>query len=566
MTIKQTALRIWDALLQRTPPQTVIRYIGPRGPAGIHVDHDIAMTYSAVWACVKVIAETIGVLGWHVFERTGTGKTKRTDLWLDTMLDSYPNPEMTAQTFRETLTAHCALWGNGYAEIVRDGAGRPNQLWPLLPDRVFPRRDQSGQLYYEYRVGGLSGNSNGQTIVPLEAANVLHVKGLGYDGVVGYDVIAYQAMAIGMGIANERYASAFFKNGAHLSFGLVAEKQLDKEARASLRTAFEEAYSGGPGQAFKVAVFDNGVKPQQFSVSPEASQLVENRKFAVTDIARIFRVPPHMIADLEKSAFANIEQQSIDFVMHTILPWATRWEQEANAKLLGPRFTKGYTKLNLGTLMRGDQKTRYEAYKIGREWGWLNANEIREWEHMDPIPGDAGTAYIVPLNYQLADEIGQQPEPAPGAPPKPNGDAPGNADQGEPAPKQGAKAQRAPGEALGPVLAQAAERIQSREWHALSKRAEKLRGDPRRFRDELEPWLTIHSDYIEDQLRPVFLALGLDEAQALAAADAVATAEELAIRETWAPERSEDPTLDSPSRHAALLDTIKLNAAMRIQS
>lgn len=515
------------ALLQTTKPASG-RVITGNGLAGVRVDHDIALTYSAVWACVQVISQTIGVLGWHVFERERNGKkVKRDDLLLDWIIDQQPNTEMSAQVFRETLTAHCLLWGNAYAEIVFDNAGRVSQLWPLLPDRMRPVRDASGKLYYEYYTGATNAANRG--IVPLEARNVLHLRGLGFDGVVGYDVISYQAMSMGMGIANERYASAFFRNGAHLSIGLVTDKALDKKARENIREAFKETYARGPGEAFQIGVFGDGVKPHEFSVSPEASQLVENRKFAITDIARIFRVPPHMIADLDKSAFSNIEQQSIDFTQHTILPWVTRWEQEANIKLIGARNSRLYTKLNLMTLQRGDIKSRYEAYQIGRQNGWLNANTILALEDMDPIPGIAGEAYIVPLNFQLADKLDEEP-PAPAAPPgatppaEPSGDTPPEPSPTAPG-KTNAPADRGMSR-LGPLVAKVADRIIAREHNALGKKAEVTAA-------VLAAWLPGHGEYVHDELVPVFIAMGLSEAGAFGAAGSIRELLDIAIADHW---------------------------------
>lgn len=493
--------------LWQTIRNAVVRYGQPHtgravrvlNPAGVRVDHDTAMTFTACWAASKVITETLGVLAWHVFERQPNGgKRRRDDLQVDHMLRFQANPEMTAQVFRETIAHHVMFWGNGYAEIVRDGGGRPNELWPLLPDRTWPVRRADGTLAYHHR------NAGGKTI-EYEAQDVLHIKGLGFDGVQGYDVISYMSQPLGVALASERHAQSFFKNGASPSGALLFSDRLGKEGRQNVREAFEETYAG-PDNAYKVMVLD-GLKDKdggwkQFSISPEAAQLIQSRKFSVTEVARMFRIPPHMVGDLEKATFSNIEHMGQEFAMYTILPWATRFEQEAQTKLLGRRLARGFTKLNLSTLMRGDLKTRGEFYKIGREWGWLNANDIREFEDMDPIPGLAGTAYIVPLNYQLADKLDEEPEP----PPAPAPLVEGEGEEGQEEPQD--RPQAAAG--LRPVLVSALERITVREQRVMSRKE----GGEKWLRGE-------HARYAIDQLAPVM-------ASALALVGIEADAEDLA--------------------------------------
>lgn len=474
--------RILAALLPRGNSSTHRIMIGTRGTSGIYVDHDVAMTFGAVFAAVKVISESIGVLGMHRFNRQRDGGKERLDTHPATrVLNRQWNPYMTSQTGREVTTTHALLYGNGYAEIVRDAAGRLSQLWPLLPDRMLPRWDD-GALVYRYLV------RSGE-YVDLRSDQVLHVKGLGFDGVGGYDVVTYMARSIGQGIAAEQYAGGFFGNGAHLSGALFHPSNLSKEGKESLRDEFNSVYKGS-SNAFRMAVFEEGMEWKQFSTTPEAAQMIQTRKFSVTDIARWFRVPPHMLADLEKATFSNIEQQALEFVVHTLLPWVTRWEQECDLKLIkAGEADVGFHKLNLSTLLRGDLKSRYESYKVGREWGWLSANDIREFEDMDPLPEDIGGVYMVPLNYQRSEALAEIPDPS--APP-PNSDEP-------PALPSPEGDQSIPEQAAArAVLSQVTARMQAREDNGL-----RAIWDKAGFVDRAQRFFNRHLSVMAEELRPV---------------------------------------------------------------
>jgi hypothetical protein len=294
------------------------------------------------------------------------------------------------------------------------------------------------------------------------------------------------ARSIGQGIAAEQYAGAFFGNGAHLSGALFHPGNLSKDGKESLRQEFDSVYRGS-SNAFRMAVFEEGMEWKQFSTTPEAAQMIQTRKFSVTDIARWFRVPPHMLADLEKATFSNIEQQALEFVTHTLLPWVTRWEQECDLKLVKPgEVNVGFHKMNLSTLLRGDLKSRFESYKVGREWGWLSANDVREFEDMDPLADDIGDVYVVPLNFQRAEALAEMPEPEPEPEPPP---ALPNPEGAEPVPAQAAA--RA-------VLSHVSERMQAREDHGL--RAIWGKGD---FPDRAQRFFNRHLSVMAEELRPV---------------------------------------------------------------
>jgi HK97 family phage portal protein len=368
---------------------------GAETSAGVEVTPNSSLTYSAVFACVRVLAEDVGSLSLLLYRRLGRGKERAADHSLYRILHDAPNPEMTSQELRETLTGHVSLWGNGYAEIERDNGGRVIGLWPLRPDRVRPRRVE-GRLVYEVRVGG-------ETVV-LEAWRVMHLRGLGSNGIVGYSPIALQRNAVGLGLATEEFGSRFFANGARPGLVLTHPGQLGAEGQENLRRSWGRQHEG-LSRAHRIAVLEEGMTITQIGIPPEDAQFLETRRFQALEIARIFRVPPHMIGDLERATFSNIEHQAIQYVDGTLLPWLRRWELRIGADLLseGEKKTLFAEHLVDGKL-RGDTVTRYQAYMTGRQGGWLSVNDIRERENMNPVEG--GDEYLQPLNMVAAGEQG----------------------------------------------------------------------------------------------------------------------------------------------------------------
>ena len=355
--------------------------------AGKSVTPTSAIQVSAVYACVRVIAETVASLPLHVFEATDSGSRKASEHPLYRLLHDEPNAEMTSFIWRETMLSHLLLYGNSYCQIIRSGRGRLVGLYPLLPDRMTVDRDSRGKLTYTYTT------SDGK-IAHLAPEDVLHIPGLGFDGVMGYSPIALEKAAIGLGIAAEEYGSKFFANGARPS-GILTHPNTVKDP-AALRASWNAAY-GGSGNANRVAVLEEGMTFTPLSIPNNEAQFLETRKFQVTEICRIFRVPPHMIGDLERATFSNIESQNISFAVHTIRPWLVRIEQAVNRALI-PENEKGrfYAQFNIDGLMRGDYKSRMEGYAIARQNGWMSANDIRALENLNPISEeDGGDAYLV---------------------------------------------------------------------------------------------------------------------------------------------------------------------------
>ncbi|MEG3640670.1 phage portal protein [Magnetococcus sp. PR-3] len=365
---------------------------GGESATGITVNRETAMRVSAVYACVRAIAEPVSFLPVHVYrEKKGGGKEKITDHPVAHFLGVEPNEYMMPSTYREAVTGCAVLQGNGYSLIDRNGAGKAIELRPLSPEQVMVERF-NGVL--RYRVDG--------TVIPK--SDMLHIPAFGFDGLQGYSPLTVARESIGLAVATERYGSKLFKNGARPGGVLTTANRLGPEGRKRLKTSWENAH-GGAGNAHGVAVLEDGMTWQSVGMTAEDSQFLETRKFQINDIARIFRVPPHMIGDLERATFSNIEHQGYEFVRYTLLPWITRWEQEVRRKLLGVD-TGLYLKFNPEGLLRGDVKNRYAAYGRGIQDGWLTRNEARAWEDLDPLEGLDEP--LQPLNMKKAGDLDEE--------------------------------------------------------------------------------------------------------------------------------------------------------------
>lgn len=371
--------------------------------AGKNVNERSAMQMTAVYSCVRILAEAVAGLPLHLYRyKEDGGKERAIDNNLYHLLHNEPNKEMSSFIFRETLMTHLLLWGNAYAQIIRNGKGEVVALYPLMPNKMQVDRDENGELYYIYTRSSDEAKTMEGVTVYLTPRDVLHIPGLGFDGLVGYSPIAMAKNAIGLAIATEEYGAKFFANGAAPSGVLEHPGTIKDPSR--LRENWNSTF-GGSANSGKVAVLEEGMKYTPISISPEQAQFLETRKFQIDEIARIFRVPPHMVGDLEKSSFSNIEQQSLEFVKYTLDPWVIRWEQSLSRALLNEDEKRKYFfKFNLEGLLRGDYESRMSGYAVARQNGWMSANDIRELENMDKIPAeDGGDLYLIngnmlPLN------------------------------------------------------------------------------------------------------------------------------------------------------------------------
>ena len=365
------------------------RFLFGQSSAGKTVNERTAMQMTAVYACVRILAESIAALPLHVFQQGPDGSRVKAEAFpLFRLLHDEPNPEMTSFIFRETLMTHLLLWGNAYAQILRNGRGEVVALYPLLPGKMRVERDEQGQLYYRYiRNDREPPTLSGNTVILLPES-VLHIPGLGFDGLVGYSPISMTKNAIGLAMAAEEYGSKFFANGAAPA-GVLEHPNVVKDV-SKLRESWNSAF-GGSANAGKIAILEEGMRFSPISMSPQDSQLIETRKYQLGEIARIFRIPPHMVGDLDKSSFNNIEQQGLEFVKYTLDPWVVRWESALTKALLSREEKKKYEiRFNVDGLLRGDYKSRMEGYAVGINNGFMCPNDVRRLEGFDLIPAEKG--------------------------------------------------------------------------------------------------------------------------------------------------------------------------------
>ena len=354
--------------------------VSARTGSGMRVSPDSALRLAAVYACVRILAETMASLPLVVYQRRADGgKDKVTDHWLYRLMAKRPNRFQNPFEWREMLQGHLALRGNAYNQIITNPRGEIIELMPIHPDRVKIELLPSGE--YRYRVTDRAG-----TEVIMPRGDVWHLRGLSSDGLMGMSPIELARENLGMALAAQDYGARFFANDAKPTGGWIEFPGTfkDNEAKKVFRESYQQAQSGA--NRGKVLVLENGMKFHEVGVSNKDAQFLELRKFQITDIARLFRVPPHMIADLERATFSNIEQQSLEFVMHTMTPWAERWEASIESELLlaGDDIE---IEFDFANLMRGDAASRSSYYQSGIQNGWLTRNEARIAENLNPIDG-----------------------------------------------------------------------------------------------------------------------------------------------------------------------------------
>lgn len=379
---------------------------GGENPSGVHVDENTALSFSGVWAATRVISETIAGLPCFTYERIADdGKRRATEHNTFRLVHDEPNDEMSSFTLFETESAHLANWGNCYMEIGRTGP-RASALYPLTPDHVRVERDrETKELVYWVM------QSNRWE--PRMADDILHVPGLGFDGVVGYSVINRAAASIGVSIAAQHYGGRFFAGDATPTGILTHPGRLSDPARGNLRSEWKRLH-GGVDKSHNVAILQEGMKYEKIGIPPEEAQFLQTRRFGIEDVARWYRLPVTMLGDLTHGTHSNVEQESLNFVLFSVTSWLRRWESALNRKLLLTN-EKGrfFIEFLVDGLLRGDTQTRFNAYAIARQWGWLSINDIRRLENMNPIP-EGGDIYLSPLNMTDASQAGEQeqePEP-----------------------------------------------------------------------------------------------------------------------------------------------------------
>ena len=386
---------------------------GSQSLSGETVTEHTALTYSAVYNAITLISGTIGALPCHLMQKKSETKNGRTvekkrladDRRMYRVLHDEFNPYMTAMAGRECLVAHALAWGNGYAEIVRNGYGELMELWPITPDRIRPEM-RNGALVYRVRVG------NEDIFLPRE--KVLHVPGLGFDGFLGYSVIAMARKSIGLSMALETFGALYFGQGTHPGVIVSHPMKLSQQGHENLQKSLTAAHSG-LGKSHRLLLLEENMKVEKIGIPPDDSQFLESRQFQIPEIARWFNVPPHKLKDLTKSSFSNIESEQQSFYGDTILPWLVRFEQNFNMQLLSPSDKEYsgrgrlYFKHNAEGILRADTAARGEFYTKMFNIGALSINEIRAYEDKDPV--DGGDIHLVPLNMTSLENAGKLPEP-----------------------------------------------------------------------------------------------------------------------------------------------------------
>lgn len=362
-------------------------YGGAPGASGISVNPDTAMRCAAVYACVRVLAESVAQLPLIVYRRTGAGKERAPDHPLYSLLHDAPNEWQTSFEFRETCMAHLALRGNAYA-LKNVVAGRVRELLPISPDRVSVTQNADWSL--SYTVSKPSGGSE-----TLSADKVFHLRGLSANGYLGLSPIQLAREAVGLSLATEKHGATLFANGARTSGVITHPKNLSAPAQQRLKDSIEEATTGD--NLHRLVVLEEDMKWTSVGMTSEDSQFLATREYQRSEIAAIFRIPPHLIGDLAHATFSNIEQQALEFVTYTMLPWLKRWEQRITMDLIAPKDRDTvFAEFNVDGLLRGDMASRYQSYMVAIQNGILNPNEVREMENRNPREG--GDLYLTPLN------------------------------------------------------------------------------------------------------------------------------------------------------------------------
>lgn len=477
--------------------------------SGEPISEYLALNLSAVWAAVTVIAGSIASLPLIHYRKTGRGKARYEESRLYKVLHDQFNPEMTAMKGRETMQQHVLLWGNAYAEIQRDGAGRVSALWPITPDRVLPDRSASGALVYQVR-------AQDGTTTTLPASEMFHLRGLSYDGIVGYSVVRKARESMGGALAAERFVNTAYANGSWFGGAIQHPRALGEKALQHIRDGIEARHKGA-SKAGGVLILEEGMTWVNTSMSLKDAEFLSARKFSVTEVARWFNIPPDKLRDLEHATYANIEAQAIDFVVNTLRPWLVNWEAECNQKLIPALESRQqFCEHLVDALLRGDTTARYQAYNVGRQGGWLSVNDIREFENMNPLPADVGDVYLIPMNMVPANRIDElidaqvAPDPAPvvAAAPAPD---PAAADRVAAlaadllASVLGREARLA---ALAPALHALLEDTWRRECQFEADRARKAAGTPEKWAGWLETFYATRVDTATAHLLPTMRVYG----------------------------------------------------------
>jgi len=523
------ALRGWleNRSSPANPDRWFIRHMGAEpASSGVHVDEDTALSATAVWAGVRIISETLAMLPLKLYERVDErSKRPARALGLYRVLHDEPNPEQTSFEFREMQQGFLLLWGNCYAQKIYNGKGEVSEMWPIVPWRVSVERSPTNAIMYRVR---LPGDTGMDAMIPAD--DMLHIRGFSTNGLTGDNTVQRFRDSIGLSLAAEQFGGRFFGNGLAASGGLKFPGKLGPEGRKNVRESFREQH-GGVSRAHRLMILEEGMEWFQMSTDPEKAQALETRKFQVTEVARILNLPPHLLKDLERATFTNIEHQGQEFVTYTMQPWLTRWEQRLNRSLLLPsQRSRYFTHFQVEGLLRGDSAARASFYGSMFNTGVYSINDIREKEDSEPVEG--GDQRFVPLNMVPLDKVAElldararlrdanapallAPEPEPEPEPDP--------------PEEPRAVQPDAYAALGPVVRAEAERVVKRRVNAM--RGAMKRG-PQDFRTWADGFFEKEAALMAGALTPALLSLhaltgDTVDVRALAALDVAASADEV---------------------------------------
>ncbi len=382
----------------------IARALGYSEPSysGKTVNEYTALNISTVWACIRVISESVATLPLHVMQTVDGMKRVADQHPLDWILYREPNPEMSALRVRQVMTAHALTWGNAWALPVRRGGTKQTiGLWPWTPDSVHWDTDRAGNLYWLHR----EGNAPDKT---YQTSEVFHLPGLGYDGRVGYSVVSMAKQSLGLAAVQDEYAAKFFAQGGRRPYVLQKKTKFKSDEEfESFRAKWNETYASSDG-FHKAPLLEGDIELKELGMPLEDLQLLASRQFTVPDICRWFRISPHLVGDLSRATFSNIEHLGLEFVTQTLMYWLVLWEQEIERQLLtSGEKGKYYAKHNVSALLRGDFQSRMNGYSVALQNGFMNRDEVRDLEDWNPMPDGAGQSYTIQLNMQRLTPAGQ---------------------------------------------------------------------------------------------------------------------------------------------------------------
>lgn len=522
---------------------------GGQTTSGEFITPESAMRVAAYFACVRNLCEDLAKIPLCLYESVQPrGKRRITDHPMYALLHDAPNPRMTSFSFREVMYQYALSWGGGLAEIARDGSKVARELWPIHPSRILAHPGTMGAgIKWRIAIGDTAfGRDVGAGFVELDDADVIHIHGLGSRGIDGYSVASYAAQSLGIAMAAERFGAAFFGNGAFPSGIIEAPGKLDDKAKTNLRNSWTLLY-GGAENSWRPAVLEGGYKFTAVGLPPGDAQFLETRQFAVDEIARWFRMPPHKIGQLTRATYNNIEHQSIEYVTDTMLPWLIRFEQEAMRKLFTDRERSTYfIEHVVQGLLRGDHVTRSAFYRTMVNVGALSPNDVRELENLNPIPAaKGGDEYFIQTNMTTLERAARgDVAPSPGTKPNPNNDGgeppddatePGNpaGDPAEDVVKDPQESAQAHVEPLRIVVESEIARAVRRERNAVTRA---IAGrDESKFRAWASSFYAEHAEIVASGLRSASLSAELlAESHGISATGAIVAAVEAVIAATFA--------------------------------